>query len=108
MESLKKVYKCILLLVGCILFYASSFGQNWDIDLLKKINPENPNSTIMRGLSSSAYPLGAALPVTLLATGFIKNDKYLQIKGWQAAGALAIDVVVTAGLKYTVNRERPA
>jgi undecaprenyl-diphosphatase len=44
----------------------------------------------------------------LLITGFIKNDKQLQYKGWQAAGALAIDVVVTAGFKYTINRERPA
>jgi membrane-associated phospholipid phosphatase len=107
MKSLKNVYKCILLVTGCILFYASSFAQNWDIDLLKKINPENPSSNIMIGFSNSAYPLGAALPATLLVTGFIKHDKQLQYKGWQAAGALAIDAVITAGLKYSVNRSRP-
>src|SRR6476659_6035049 len=101
MESLKKVYKCILLLVGCILFYASSFAQNWDIDLLKKINPENPNSTLMRGLSGSSYPIGVATPAALLAVGFIKKDKQLQYKGWQSAGALAIDIVLTAAEKYT-------
>jgi len=108
MESLKKVYKCILLLVGCILFYASSFAQNWDIDLLKKINPENPNSTLMRGLSGSSYPIGVVTPAALLAVGFIKKDKQLQYKGWQSAGAVAIDIVLTAALKYTINRDRPA
>jgi membrane-associated phospholipid phosphatase len=108
MKSLKKVYKCILFITGCILFYTSSLAQNWDINLLKKINPENPNSTLMRGLSSSAYPISVATPATLLAVGFIKKDEQLQYKGWQAAGALAIDVALTAALKYTINRDRPA
>src|SRR3954447_4650172 len=108
MKSLKKVYKCILLVTGCVLFYASSYAQNWDIDLLKKINPENPNSTLMKGLSSSSYPIGVLTPMSLLAAGFIKKDKQLQYKGWQSAGALAIDVALTAALKYTINRDRPA
>jgi membrane-associated phospholipid phosphatase len=108
MKSLKKVYKCILLVTGCILFCVSSHAQNWDIDLLKKINPANPNSTLMKGLSSSSYPIGVLTPATLLAVGFIKKDNQLQYKGWQSVGALAINVALTAALKYTVNRDRPA
>jgi membrane-associated phospholipid phosphatase len=108
MKSLKEIHKCILLVTGCILFYVSSFAQNWDIDLLKKINPESPNSTLMKGLSSSSYPIGVLTPMSLLAAGFIKRDKALQYKGWQSAGALAIDVALTAALKYSINRDRPA
>jgi undecaprenyl-diphosphatase len=108
MKSLKTLFQCILLITGCILFCRSSYCQNWDIDVLKKINPENPNSSVMRVLSGSAYPIGVAAPVSLLAAGFIQKNKELQYKGWQSAGALAIDVALTAALKYTVNRERPA
>jgi membrane-associated phospholipid phosphatase len=101
------ITKCILLLVGCISFCVHIDAQNWDIDLLKKINPENPNSAVMKGLTNSAYPIAVATPLSLLAAGYIKKDKQLQHKGWEAAGSLVIAAVVTEGLKYTINRDRP-
>jgi undecaprenyl-diphosphatase len=107
MKSLKKIYKCILL-IGCILFYRSSYAQNWDIDLLRKINPHDPNSILMRGLSSTSYPICVVTPATLLAIGFIKKEQQFKYKSWRSAGALAIDVALTAALKYSINRDRPA
>jgi membrane-associated phospholipid phosphatase len=101
------ITKCILLFVGCISFCVHIDAQNWDIDLLKKINPENPNSTIMKGFTNSAYPIAVATPISLLAAGYIKKDKQLQHKGWEAIGSLVIASVVTEGLKYTINRDRP-
>lgn len=82
-------------------------AQNADINILKSINPETPKAGIWTATSGSAYPVSGALPVGLLVTGFINKDKSLQEKGWQAAGALAINFVITQGLKYTVDRERP-
>lgn len=107
MKLLERPNKCILLLTGCILFLSNLRAQNFDIDLLKKINPQHPNSTVWRGFSSSSYPLSAAAPVSLLAAGFIKKDKALQHKGWEMVGSLAINTVVTEGLKYAINRTRP-
>lgn len=95
------------MLAGCFGFLVAAHAQNADINLLKKINPQNPNSGFMRGLSGSVYPVSLATPVTLLATGLIKKDKQLQYKGWEAVGSLAINTVVTLGLKYTINRQRP-
>src|SRR4051794_6443230 len=100
------IHKCILLFVGCISFYVHTQAQNWDINLLKKINPQNPNSSVMQGFTNSAYPIGFLLPLSLLTAGYIKKDKQLQHKGWGAAGSLVIVAVVTEGLKYTVNRDR--
>ncbi len=91
----------------CFSFCETIKAQNWDIDLLKKINPQNPGSGFVQGLSASVYPVSLATPVSLLAAGFIQHDKQLQYKGWQAVGALAINSVVTLGLKYTIDRQRP-
>lgn len=97
----------ILFFTGCFLFSFKSNAQNWDINTLKSINTQNPNSSIMKGLSGSVYPLALAAPISLLATGFIKNDKTLQHKGWELVGALAVNTVITQGLKYAVDRKRP-
>ena len=107
MKLKNRMYKCILLFVGCISFYVNTQAQNWDINLLKKINPQNPNSAIMRGFANSAYPIGFASPLSLLTAGYIKKDRQLQYKGWEAAGSLAIAVVITEGLKHSVSRDRP-
>ena len=95
------------MIIGCFYFYTPLSAQNWDIDLLKNINPQNPNSAIIKGISSSVYPISIGVPVGLLAAGFIKKDKSLQYKGWEAAGSLVINAVVSQGIKFIVNRQRP-
>ena len=105
MNQIKKYVSCILFFTGC--FFISANAQNWDINTLKSINPENPNSNVWKGFSHSVYPVAIASPVALLATGFIKKDKNLQNKGWEMVGSLVINTVITQGLKYAVNRDRP-
>ena len=99
--------KSILLVMGCFYFLNPANAQNWDIDLLNKINPQNPNASFWINTTKSVYPISAGVPLGLLAAGFIKKDKQLQYKGWEALGSIAINSVVTLGLKYTINRERP-
>lgn len=99
-----KTYFCLL----TVSFFAThACAQNWDINTLKGINPQNPHSFVMRGLTSSAYPLGAAVPLVQLVTGYATHNKTLQYKGWETVGSLAVTVVVAEGLKYAVNRQRP-
>jgi len=93
-------------------FIAVSFcgalqAQNWDINTLESINPQNPHSFVMRGLTSSAYPIGAALPLTQLITGYATHNRHVQRQGWETAGSLGISVVVAEAFKYTINRQRP-
>jgi len=84
-----------------------STAQNWDINTLKSINPTNPSSPVMRGLSASLYPVAIASPASLLAAGYIKKDKRLQLYGWEALGSVVINTAISQGLKYTINRDRP-
>jgi membrane-associated phospholipid phosphatase len=106
MLSIKKKIKCILF-TGCILFSTLTNAQNWDINTLKSINPQNPNSSVMIGLTNSVYPIAIATPVSILAAGFIKKDKALQYKGWEFVGSLVINTAITQGMKYVINRDRP-
>lgn len=99
--------KSILLFIGCFYFYSTVSAQNADINLLKKINPQYPHSGVMRGLTGSVYPVSLATPISLLTAGFIKKDKELQYKGLEAVGSLAVNTVITLGLKYTIDRQRP-
>ena len=106
---MKRSYVIIALsiTVGCFFKASTGSAQNVDINLLKSINPQNPNSGIMRGFTNSAFPVGAAVPFAQLVAGYINNDKKLQYKGWETVGSLAITVVVGEGLKYAINRQRP-
>ena len=106
MLSIQKKIKCILF-TGCILFSTLVNAQNWDINTLKKINPQDPNSSVMIGLSHSLYPIAIATPISILAAGFIKKDKTLQYKGWELVGSLVINTAISQGLKIAVDRKRP-
>ena len=93
--------------MGCFYFCKPLYAQNADINLLKKVNPQYPNSGAIRALTSSVYPVSLATPISLLTTGLIKKDKELQYKGLESIGSLAVNTVITLGLKYTINRQRP-
>jgi len=104
----RKYFISGLAIIAICFFNAVTVGaQNFDINLLKSINPQNPNSGIMRGLTNSAYPVGAAVPFAQLVAGYITKDKKLQHQGWETVGSLAVTVVVGEGLKYAINRQRP-
>jgi membrane-associated phospholipid phosphatase len=105
MNQITKYIVCILFFTGC--FFNTANAQNWDINTLKNINPENPNSNVMKGFSHSVYPVAIASPAAILAAGFMKKDKALQNKGWEMVGSLVINTAITQGLKFAVNRERP-
>lgn len=106
MNNKKLIYR-LLIAATCFFCTENLQAQNADINLLKSINPQNPNSSIMKGLSSSGYPVGAVLPLSQLIAGYVTKDKKLQYKGWETVGSLAVTVVVAEGLKYAINRQRP-
>jgi len=94
-------------MAGCFLFSSNVHAQNWDINTLKSINPQNPNSTVMKAFSHSLYPIAIAAPASILAAGYIHNDKTLQHKGWELVGSIVINTAITQALKLTVDRNRP-
>lgn len=83
------------------------YGQNWDVDLAKSINPRNPNSGYWRTTSGSLYVLGPGIPICLLLTGVLRRDPVLTRKSREVVGSALVELVISESLKYAINRERP-
>ena len=77
--------------------------------MLRNINRQRSSACdgIMIALTNSAEPIAIVSPITLLLAGYAKHDKHMIAGGWQTAAGLAITGVVSTGLKYAVNRQRP-
>jgi membrane-associated phospholipid phosphatase len=101
------IKKSILIILGCFLFTNFSLAQNWEVELLNNINPDQPNSNFQINISKSVYPLALATPVSMLAVGLATKDKSLQKQSFKIIGSLVINTAITQGLKYTINRQRP-
>jgi len=104
------MYKRSVCFVFCILFlsgFNSCIAQNWDIDLLTNINPTVPNSPVWRGFSSSVTPVMIGVPVGIYLVNHFNHNKKGEQDAWHIAGSIIASVVVTQGLKYIVNRDRP-
>lgn len=82
-------------------------SQNWDINLLKSVNPNPPSGSLWKGVSSTAEPLAAGIPATMLVVGLLNHDATLKSKSIEALLSLTATTVVTEGLKIIVNRQRP-
>lgn len=94
-------------MIGCFFLLQQNIAQNLEVDLLKNINSQTHSSDYWKTMNASVYPISIASPLTILSIGYLKKDKQLQQQGWQNLGALVINTVVTQGLKYGINRERP-
>ena len=103
---MKKFLSNILIISGCFSFIPTT-AQNWDINLLKNINPQDPNSALMRGLTNSAYPVSIGLPVGMWVAGQISKNKKTTYNAYELTGSVLIAVVVTEGLKVVIDRQRP-
>lgn len=59
-------------------------------------------------ISNSAGKISVAIPVALLLAGEIKGDKELSRKALYIGESIVVSSVITWGLKYSINRDRPA
>jgi len=96
-------------LIVVILFCFTHQTQNLDFSMLITINKkEYPNLDIsMRITSKSVYPLLIAAPGSLLLTGYVTKDKMMMRNGVKTGLAIGLNVLLTSGLKYAINRPRP-
>ena len=101
-----KLRRCLLSLILIVSTF-NLFAQSGEVNLLNNINPSNPSSRVWQLTTSSAFPIAAGVPAGILMAGYINHDKHLELKGWKIVGALAVNTVITQGLKYAINRQRP-
>jgi membrane-associated phospholipid phosphatase len=109
LQNLKQ-YIQIKFIVIVLLFHPFvGASQNFDINLLKKINPNTPvpTSNYWKQTSNSAYWLPATLCLGQLSYGFIQNDVNAKRGGVEMAISVGIGQIFANSLKYTINRPRP-
>lgn len=107
MSQVPTVLKSILF-IGCFLFCSIiCSAQNWDVDLLRKINPEHPTSDFWRGTTISAKVASVAVPVGMFATSLLTRDSALKRNAIETVASFAVTYVVTEGVKRIVDRQRP-
>ena len=62
---------------------------------------------LLQLVTLTAYGLGALVPVGLYAAGHLKRLVWFKLRAFQFAGAMGLNVLLVATLKYAVDRPRP-
>ncbi len=107
MHSILKTTVLSFFFVSSLFFCNQIHAQNWDINLLKQINPSNPNSTTWKGISSTAEPLCVAAPISMFAVSLINQDQNLKKNSFKLAESIIITAAIAEVMKVSINRDRP-
>ena len=101
--------KAIFFVYFICLVVSGLSAQNWDINTLHRVNSwdgkfvRNYNKIISR---SEPY-VAVGVPVAMAVAAWIKHDKGLLKDAVYVGTSVAGAFVVTYGMKYLVDRERP-
>lgn len=91
------------------LLVSGAWGQNWDINTVHRVNSwdgkfiRNYNKVISR---TEPY-VAIGVPVAMAVTAWAKHDKQLLKDAVYVGTSVASAFVVTYGMKYLVDRQRP-
>jgi len=96
-----------ILVTGCFFIFNACSAQNWDIDLLKSINPQNPVSDLWKAATNSAYPISIGTPVVIWIDAKVKHNKVNEYKAYTIAGSVIIAAGATEAMKIIIDRKRP-
>lgn len=101
--------KRILLLIITALFIYECNAQNWDINTLKKIN--GIDNSFVKGyskvISRSEPYLAVGIPLLLGSYALMEKDRGLLDNAIYIGTSVAEAVILTSGIKYAIDRERP-
>jgi membrane-associated phospholipid phosphatase len=104
----KKIFSMMLVVLSLWAVPKKPYAQNWDIDILKSINPQHPASAYWKSTSSSAYYLSGTAALGLLVYGFADNNSQVKKNSAELFITYGISTIVSESLKFTFNRARPA
>jgi membrane-associated phospholipid phosphatase len=99
----------IALMLFFLTIKGASFAQNWDIQLLREIHMERNTGLDQSNklFSNSVTPMVIGTPIAIFSLGLIRNDLSLEQKGFFLAQSIIGSTILSAGLKYSINRVRP-
>lgn len=108
MEKLHHQKQSLIILL-LVLIPLGGISQSFDYELLKSINVDRPTQLdpTFEFISSTASITSMAVPSAVFGVGLIQMDFGMKRKGLYIAEAMAVNVFITYGLKYSIQRERP-
>ncbi|QEM11753.1 phosphatase PAP2 family protein [Mucilaginibacter rubeus] len=96
-----------IILIFFLFLHNRCMAQNWDINLLKSINPTNPNSTYWKTTSQSTYFLPGAVAVGTLICGLANDSETAKHHSAELFLSIGSDIVISEVIKRSINEERP-
>jgi undecaprenyl-diphosphatase len=99
----------LLLLVTLFFFTLTALQaqSTSELNTLRRINPNNPNSAVWNNLSNTSKYISVGVPVGYFVAGLIHDNKALKQKAAYIAAAIFLNTASTTLLKNVVKRERP-
>ena len=82
-------------------------SQNLDIDILKSINPQHPNSLLWTETSNSVYLVPLSIAGSQMIYGILDKDKQARQKSIELLLSVEAGMLLSQGMKLAVNRTRP-
>jgi len=107
--SIRKIKFKAVIFLSFTFLVATIHAQNFDIDLLKKINVDRNIALdpLFKGITNSVTPLTIGAPILMFSAGLIHNDSSLKSKGIFMGEALLVNAFITTALKLSIQRDRP-
>lgn len=92
-----------------MLLASGAWGQNWDINTVHRINSWDGKfiRNYNRIISKSEPYVAVGVPVAMAVAAWIKHDRQLLKDAVYVGTSVAGAFVVTYGMKYLVDRQRP-
>jgi len=106
MKSFKTPVQQIIF-ISCFFICITTHAQNWDINLLRNINPQHPNSFVWKGFTSTAYPTSIVYPIGLWIAAKEDHNRKMEYNAYEIAGSVIIAAGVTEAMKIIFDRQRP-
>jgi undecaprenyl-diphosphatase len=103
---MRKLFMLVALFV-CLFTTAPKAQSIAELNTLRRINPNNPNSAVWNNLSNTSKYISVAVPVGYFVAGLIHDNKALKQKAAYTAAAILFNTASTTVLKNVVKRERP-
>ena len=101
--------RCVLFVFFAFLVVSILPAQNWDINTVHQINSWDGKfiRNYNKFISKSEPYIAVGVPVAMAVAAWIKNDKGLLKDAIYVGTSVAGSFVVTYGMKYLFDRERP-
>lgn len=104
------VMRKLLMLVAlfvCLFTTAPKAQSIAELNTLRRINPNNPNSAVWNNLSNTSKYISVGVPVGYFVAGLIHDNRALKQKAAYTAASILLNTASTTLLKNVVKRERP-